>query len=251
MKSKKWDVPATDYSNTVLSVFENDTKEKIKSSVIEFGGSEKKAIDLGCGTGNFLPLLTDNFNETLACDYSKAMIKTAKLNNKNLNRLTFETCNLEKDLPSNYPFDFGLCVNVILTPKIQKREKIWTNLNRIISKGGHLTMVLPSLESALYSKNRLVEWNLKSGIPSKKILYDGFDCSDRNGKKIARGGIIKCGGIQTKHYLKEEIISTAHRFNFKIKNIQKIKYSWRTEFINPPSWMKKPYPWDWLVLLEK
>ena len=53
MKSKKWDVPATDYSNTVLSVFENDTKEKIKSSVIEFGGSKKKAIDLGCGTGNF------------------------------------------------------------------------------------------------------------------------------------------------------------------------------------------------------
>ena len=83
-------------------------------------------------------------------------------------------------------------------------------------------MVLPSLESALYSKNRLVEWNLRSGVPSKKILHDGFDCSDRNGKKIARGGIIKCGGIQTKHYLKEEIISTAHRFNFKIKNIQKL-----------------------------
>ena len=35
MKSKKWDLPANDYSNTVLSVFENDTKEKIKSSVIK------------------------------------------------------------------------------------------------------------------------------------------------------------------------------------------------------------------------
>ena len=32
MKSKKWDLAANDYSNTVLSVFENDTKEKIKSS---------------------------------------------------------------------------------------------------------------------------------------------------------------------------------------------------------------------------
>ena len=36
MKSKKWDLPATDYSNAVLSVFENDTKETIKSSVIKF-----------------------------------------------------------------------------------------------------------------------------------------------------------------------------------------------------------------------
>ena len=64
--------------------------------------------------------------------------------------------------------------------------------------------------------------------------------SDKNGKKIARGGIIDCGGIKTKHYLKEEIISTADRFNFRVIDIQKFNYPWSTEFIAPPEWMKDP-----------
>ena len=49
MKSKKWDVPATDYSNTVLSVFENDTKEKIKSLVIKFGDTTYGTTDCTLG----------------------------------------------------------------------------------------------------------------------------------------------------------------------------------------------------------
>ena len=251
MKSKKWDLPATDYSSTVLSVYDHDTNRKIESLITEYGGEGKRAVDLGCGTGNFLPLLALNFSETVACDYSKPMIRTAKRDHRKLNKVSFETCNLEHQLPSGYPFDFGLCVNVIITPKIKKREKIWSNLNQIISTEGHLVMVLPSLESALYSKNRLVEWNIRSCVSSQKLLIDGFDSSDKNGKKIARGGIIDCGGIKTKHYLKEEIISTADRFNFRVIDIQKFNYPWSSEFIDPPEWMKDPYPWDWLITLKK
>ena len=91
MKSKKWDLPATDYNSTVLSVYDHDTNRKIESLITEYGGEGKRAVDLGCGTGNFLPLLTLNFSETVACDYSKPMIRTAKRNHRKLNKVSFET----------------------------------------------------------------------------------------------------------------------------------------------------------------
>ena len=111
--------------------------------------------------------------------------------------------------------------------------------------------MLPSLESALYSKSRLVEWNIRNGLSAKESLRNGFETTDKKGKKIARGGIIQCGGVATKHYLKEEIISTTNRFDLQTISIQRIEYPWGTEFIEPPKWMKDPYPWDWLVLLQK
>ena len=36
-----------------------------------------------------------------------------------------------------------------------------------------------------------------------------------------------------------------------VVSIEKVKYPWNTEFENPPEWMKKPYPWDWLAILKK
>jgi hypothetical protein len=84
-----------------------------------------------------------------------------------------------------------------------------------------------------------------------QALTEGFDTKDKDGKIISRGGIINCGGVATKHYLKEELICLAKRFGFKIKSTKKITYPWSTEFSNPPKWMKSPLPWDWLILLEK
>ena len=251
MKSEKWDLPASNYNSNVLSVFDHDSERKLLSLINKLGGSKKKAVDLGCGIGKFLPSLTENFAETLACDYSEAMIKSAKFYNKGLKCLNFETCNLEDNPPKGHPYDFGLCVNVVITQNINKREQIWKNIIQSINENGHLILVLPSLESALYSKSRLVEWNIRNGLHAKECLINGFETSDKKGKKIARGGIIKCGGIPTKHYLKEEIISTTNRFNLKTISIQRIEYSWDTEFIKPPRWMKDPLPWDWLVLLQK
>ena len=33
--------------------------------------------------------------------------------------------------------------------------------------------------------------------------------------------------------------------------IEKINYNWKTEFNQPPKWLKEPYPWDWMCVAEK
>ena len=251
MEAEDWKVPASDYDENILSVYDNDQDGRIGSIIKRLGGEKKTAVDLGCGTGKFLPLLAKHFRDVQACDYSKEMINEAKKSHKHLHNLDYNVCDLRTSAPKKRPFDIALCINAILSPSIGDRENIWRNVRKSVRTSGYLVLVVPSLESALYSKYRLVEWNVRNGDSSMQALTEGFETEDKNGKIISRGGIINCGGIPTKHYLEEELICLAHRFGFKIKSTEKITYPWSTEFSKPPKWMKSPLPWDWLILLEK
>ena len=128
---------------------------------------------------------------------------------------------------------------------------MWRYLTETVRPGGHIVLVVPSLESALYASHRLVEWNIRSGIYPQKALKEWFEEPDQDGAEIARGGVVNCGGVPTKHYLEQELISTASRFKLRIKNSDKIECPWSTEFNSPPRWMSNPQPWDWLILLQK
>ena len=128
---------------------------------------------------------------------------------------------------------------------------MWHNLAGSVKSGGHVALVIPSLESALLARHRLVEWNLRDGQPAGRALRSGFGNEDQDGSSIAREGILDCAGIPTKHYLQTEISTTAKRFNFDEQITEKIEYHWNTEFNNPPRWMREPFPWDWLAVLKR
>ena len=251
MEPGDWKKAAHDYEGEVLSVFDNDREGKVKALIKRFASNQGQATDLGCGVGKFLPLLAEHFGKVHACDYSKAMLDSAHTHHGNLGNVTFSVCDLRQSPPSPDPSDFVLCVNVLITDSLAARQKMWKNLAEALLPGGHVALVIPSLESALLTRHRLVEWNLRDGQPPGKALRTGFGQKDPDAISIARGGILDCAGILTKHYLQTEISATARRFNFHDRGIQKIEYPWNTEFHDPPRWMREPFPWDWLALLEK
>lgn len=251
MEPGDWQKAAHDYEGEVLSVFENDHKGKIKALIKRFGNNREQATDLGCGVGKFLPLLAGNFGEVHACDYSRAMLESAQTRHGKLGNITFSECDLRKSPPNVPASDFVLCVNVLITSSLAERELMWQNLAQSVRKGGHVALVIPSLESALLARHRLVEWNLRDGQPPARALQTGFGKTDSGNSSVARGGILDCAGISTKHYLQTEISATARRFHFHDRGSEKIEYPWNTEFHSPPRWMRDPFPWDWLALLEK
>jgi hypothetical protein len=51
--------------------------------------------------------------------------------------------------------------------------------------------------------------------------------------------------------LEEELIAMFRERGFDITSLEKVRYSWDTEFDQPPRWMKDPYPWDWLLTCKK
>ena len=251
MEPGDWKQAAGDYEGEVLSVFENDHKGKVGTLIKHFGDKQAQAIDIGCGVGKFLPLLARHFGEVHACDYSIAMLENARNRNTHLRQLTFGTCDMRQAPPDVPPADFVLCVNVIITASLSERELMWENLSSSVRTGGHVAIVVPALESALLARHRLVEWNLRDKQPPEKALQTGFSKPVSDGSRVAREGILDCGRVPTKHYLKTEITVTARRFHFNDLGIEKIEYPWNTEFHAPPRWMQDPFPWDWLAVLKK
>lgn len=115
-----------------------------------------------------------------------------------------------------------------------------------MKRGGHLLLVVPSLDSALLATFRHTQWNLRTGHDPghAQRLAAG------NTKGIEHG-IVHLEGVPTKHYLREELEALHTARGFAVEAIEKIEYPWNTEFDNPPRWMREPYPWDWFVVARK
>ena len=251
MKPSDWREPAADYEGEVLSVYHHDRAGLIKATIRRFAAPRGSAIDLGCGVGHFTRLLADAFGEVHACDYSADMLAATRERCGALANATFGRTDLRRSRPDVKPADFVLCINVLLSPTLADREAMWPNLAAAVKRGGHIALVVPSLESGLFARHRLVEWNLRTGATAKRALLESFGNADSAGHEIARDGVLDAGGMPTKHYLREELTTTAARFGLAVQEIEKIEYPWSSEFNSPPRWMRAPFPWDWLVLLQK
>ena len=64
-------------------------------------------------------------------------------------------------------------------------------------------------------------------------------------------GLVRIEKVPTKHYLREEATLLLGEAGFAVSSCDKVEYDWDTEFDDPPRWMKKPGPWDWLFVARR
>ena len=251
MKEERWDAIADHYEDEVLSVFDHDRRGLVRDKIKKYGSRSLLASDLGCGLGKYLPLLASQFKEVHACDYSAGLLDKARAANSDLENVHLKKIDLSDAAVRLPKVDFTLCVNVLISPDLAARLKVFKNIARQLSKGGHVVMVLPSLESALYANSRLVQWNLRCGVDPSRAEKDGFRGVEPSGEEVVRGGVVYAGDLKMKHFVKEEVIAIADGLRFDTVSVEKLEYRWDTEFKEPPAWMGEPFPWDWLVVLRK
>jgi len=251
MKEHRWDAIADAYDEEVLSVFDHDRKGLVREKIKKYRSAGLLASDLGCGLGKFLPLLAGHFKHVYACDYSAALLERARFDNSHLENLSIDKVDLTHGAVRLPKVDFTLCVNVLLTPDLAERLSILKNIARQLSRGGHLVLVVPSLESALYANARLVQWNLRSGVSESEAETEGFRGAEPSGADVARGGILYAGDLKMKHFIREELITIADGLRLDTVSVEKLEYRWDTEFKEPPIWMAEPFPWDWLAVFRK
>ncbi|MBK6369321.1 MAG: class I SAM-dependent methyltransferase [Flavobacteriales bacterium] len=246
MNEKDWDQVAGTFEEEIFNVPANDTKGHIASWVDRLAVPDAVATDLGCGVGRTLPMLAERFGKVYAVDVSSQCLEVAAKACGNHSNISYVHVDLSTDRKSYPATDVVLCINTLLNASLEVREPLIDRTCRSVKRGGHLLLVVPSLNSALLTAFRHLQWNLKEGMDPRTAQKEAA----LNSKGLEHG-IVHIDDVPTKHYLREELEATLMDRGFAVEAIEKLEYPWTTEFDAPPTWMKAPFPWDWFVAAKR
>lgn len=244
-----WDSVARNYDEKILDALRTDRKRVIRRTIQEHADKRRVAADFGCGVGKTLPLLSKIFSFVDAFDLSSKNLEVARRACRSLPNVRYHHHDLSTR-DTSLRVDFAVSINVLLTPSHEVRDGILRTMCRGLRPQGTLMLVVPSLESALYSDYRLLQWNMREGFTYEDAREEGLAAEAKNGGAVANG-MIALDGVPTKHYLREELEVVLREAGLEPLETQKVEYTWRTEFDEVPTWLREPYPWDWMVLARK
>jgi 2-polyprenyl-3-methyl-5-hydroxy-6-metoxy-1,4-benzoquinol methylase len=247
MNRKYWEKIAPAYSEEIFDVLHNDKKAIILSAIKKLASSSKTVIDVGCAVGKWLPLLSPAFKKVIAIDISAKNLAIAQKNYPQLTKVEYTRADMSAGKTKLPKSDVAVCINAILTDSLKKRTTFFKNLSLCLKKGGQLILVVPSLESWLYTRIIQNQWKINKALFNEKL--PGKEAIKRY-RNIQQGNV-EIDNVATKHYLSEELILLLSKEGFTVEDYQKIEYSWNTEFIKAPRWLQKPGPWDWMIIGRK
>ncbi|MEA2563942.1 MAG: hypothetical protein QOH06_5446 [Acidobacteriota bacterium] len=231
-----------------FDTLKGDRNGIIIDSVKQLSSVDLIAGDFGCGPGRYLPLLSRSFSTVYAVDFCKDFLAAAQEAATRLQNIIFIEADLADPQARLQKVNVALCVNVLLAPSLPKINSMLNVIWRALHRGGHLLLVVPSLESVLYTRFRLREWtwrNASLGSSQRSLMPN-----QRFSASIC-DGVVKRGTAPTKHYLREELLVLLKGAGFDVLSINKVEYPWSTEFYDPPRKLRDPYPWDWLLICQR
>ncbi|HPF66235.1 MAG TPA: class I SAM-dependent methyltransferase [Flavobacteriales bacterium] len=246
MDEQAWDRVAEHFDEAILDVPGTDRRGLIAAVLDRLAGPERTVADIGCGVGRALHLLTPRFGRVYATDLSRECLAIAEKEHAGSGQVQYIHADLTRTHGLPEQVDVAVCINTLLHASLEKREAMWQNLCDAVKPGGHLLVVVPSLESALYASHRLVRLNRRSGH------------SPRDAQRKARRamsdldlGIVVVDCVPTKHHLKEELHDVLRARSMQVLETRKLEYPWQFVLQDPPSDMEPPDPWNWMVVAEK
>jgi len=239
-----WNRIGAGYDDEIFDVFKSDRNGVLPRYFSKHANQTHRAVDFGCGTGKAFPYLSPAFANVTGYDISSALLDVAKT--RPFRNIGLNQADLTKTSMKFTPADFLFCCNVIMLPVMEMNRAMFRNVHKALRPGGHALIVVPSLESILFSSWRLIEWYGKEGTKPEKIAESELAYFSASKRRIVQG-IIHIDKVPTKHYTEPELRVTFQETGLNILAIEKIEYDWNTEFPDPPNWMKAPYPWDWLI----
>jgi 2-polyprenyl-3-methyl-5-hydroxy-6-metoxy-1,4-benzoquinol methylase len=247
MEKNYWEKIAPSYETEIFDVLKNDKSGKIVKSILSFADPKKSVIDIGCAVGKWMPVLAPVFGKVQAIDISNNNLKIAAKKYPQYTNISYERVDMSAPTVKVKKYDAAICINAILTSSLKKRNLFFKHMASFIKKGGDLVLVVPSLESKLFSHIIANKYNVddakKDKAPTGKRAISQI--------RYIKDGVTDIDDVPTKHFLKEELELLLNLAGFKVEKIEKINYKWSTEFHKPPTWLKNPQPWDWMVKAKK
>lgn len=236
-----WDTMSEAFDEEIFNSLKQDVRGVIRGAIEGVASPRKKVMDLGCGVGRYLPLLSGAFGEVHAADWSPGCVHQAA-------RLAAQLPNVKVALPSAYAGEewtgrFGVvtAINVLLDPREQRRAALLTKIRRLLAPRGFLVLVVPSLEAIVYA-----DAVRRTFAPRRRSLYEfAIPASKRD------PGILLIEGVPYKHWVGEELQLALREAGFRPGALARVEYSWETEVVAPPRPRDPVLPWDWLVVARR
>lgn len=240
---------ANGFEDNVLQIADYDLNDTLKKQVNALSSRSKTAIDLGCGIGSLLPLLTDKYKNIYAIDAAEELLNVAK-SKYTFNNVEYLCHDLSGNIKPPVVADVTFCINVLISASREQRSAILKTVSRATNKNGISVIVVPSLESEIYQYQALLRQKEKNKIKAKNAI-NAINKLFSSEVASPVEGIIDIGGALTKCYLKEELTLFVQQAGFVVEDIDKVEYAWDEVMDNPPGWLQQPCPWDWLVVARK
>lgn len=245
MDEQDWDDVAATFDEDIFSVPRHDRRRKLLKRVQRHAGKDRVAADIGCGIGRTVPMLAEHFGSVQAMDISRKCLARAERAHARFHNVAYHHADLARSVPFP-PVDFALCINVLLTAVRAKRQAMMANLCAAVRPGGHLLLVTPALESALYASHRLVQLHEQQGMKPAVAQRKAA----RETTKLDMG-IVVVNGVPTKHHLKEELADLLAAEHMEVEEIRKIEYPWPYLLSEAPADMPPPMPWNWMAVAQR
>ena len=247
MDRSYWEKIAPDYNEEIFDVLHQDKKGIIKNTIRKLGHPSRTVMDAGCAIGKWLPVLSPVFGKVIAADISAKNLAIAQKNHSALSNVEYIRADFSSEKSKLPKANVTVCINAILTHSMKKRDAFFNNLARFTMKDGQLVLVVPSMESYLFTRIIQNKWKIDQALFREKLSQSEGLEKYRN----VQEGNLDIDQVPTKHYIKEELVLLLDRDGFSVDTIKKIEYDWKTEFVAPPRWLKEPRPWDWMCVATR
>ena len=249
MNQRYWNGLADGFGSKILDIVASETNGNLRKTIRKLAKNYRTAGDFGCGVGRTTSLLSSSFNKVVAIDYAQELLLQAqkRVTAKNVR---FIRSDLSRGATPAAKVGASFCINVLIHPAAKKRKRIARAVFNGTRRGGRAVFVVPSLESFLRTYQVLIECRVKQGGNRKKTVRSVAKSSSDEIRSLVEG-IFDVGGIATKHYMHDEIAELLRNVGFRISSIARVEFPWSEELEHAPKWLKKPYPWDWLVAAKK
>lgn len=194
-------------------------------------GRDRVLVDAGCGIGSFVQRFGPKFGRIIAFDFAPKMVRRAKERCSDVPNVEWATQGLENAASKIGPVgDLTVCLNVITSRDESLREQQWSSLAGLAKPGGHVLVVVPSLESAHHVIQHVDETNeIHGSKPDEGLIYRGDE--------------------HQKHYTREELRQTVWCRGLRVLSLRRIQYPWTDEGLDQELSVKRP--WDWVCLARK
>lgn len=250
MDQAYWDRIADRFDDEVLKIRDRDLNGTLEGVIKGLASPSKTVSDFGCGNGSLLPSLSKFFGEVVAIDHSAKLLEHARSCMSATQNIRYVQADLSQPYRTPRKTDVLICVNVLLHPDHDIREKILENATSSIKQHGAIVLVVPAFESLLHTYATIVECNLAMGISRDQALREVQSVYDEEVVSTV-DGIVTLGTEPTKMHTLEATRSMLADQGLRRIDTHRIEYDWEEMIDDAPTGLGEPYPWDWLFVARK